>query len=223
VFHAFDESSYEYPWRGFETDLRESGRKTIRLFGYGSLLNLESALRTFPGTAERFTPALAFGIVRLFNFEMPEAVRRRYTLFKNPLERGLLNARVTGFMTDVANGVLVDVGIDEIQALRTREVGYDLRPLVCVPWERGSEAVPVLAYVLTCPDRLWEGRPLTNRELSPHRGYLRQCCEGAKSYSEGFGRFWQETTYLADGETRISTTSWMEGLDQPEILEAVPP
>jgi predicted ATPase len=222
VFRAFDESSYEYPWKELEEDLRRDGRKTIRLFGYGSLLNLESALRTFPGTAERFTPALAFGIVRLFNFEMPEAVRRRYTLFENPLERGLLNARVTGFMTDVANGILVEVGMDEIEALRAREVGYDLRPLACVPWERSSGAVPGLAYVLTCPDRLWEGRPLTNRELLPHRGYLRQCCEGAKSHSEGFQRFWQETTYLADGETCIATTTWMDGLDQPEILGAVP-
>jgi predicted ATPase len=210
VFHAFDEPSYEYPWKGLEADLRRDGRETIMLFGYGSLLNLESARRTFPGTVERFTPAIAFGVVRLFNFEMPEAVRLRYTLFKDPLERGLLNARVTGFMTDAANGVLVEVRIDEIEALRTREVGYDLRPLACIPWNRDSESAPVLAFVLSCPDRLWEGRPLTNRELSPHRGYLLQCDEGAKSYSEGFRRFWQETTFLADGETCISATPWGE-------------
>jgi predicted ATPase len=107
VASSFDRLSYEYPWTGLENDLRTQKRSTIRLFGYGSLVNQESALRTFAGAGERLTAAIAFGVIRLFNFEMPDVVRARYGgISDDDPYRGLLNAQVTGFMTDVANGVL---------------------------------------------------------------------------------------------------------------------
>jgi hypothetical protein len=200
---AFDESSYEYPWTGLEEELKAQGLSTIRLFGYGSLLNRESASRTFAGSVERFVPAIAFGVVRLFNFEMPDAVRVRYGALDDPLARGLLNAQVTGFMSDIANGVLIEVDVNEIEPLREREVGYDLRPVTCIEWERGAHGMPCLAYVLSCPDRLWKGRPLTNPELRPHRQYFQQCLDGAASIAQAFLNFWMDTTFLADGEKLV--------------------
>lgn len=203
---ASDETSYEYPWYQLEEELKAQGRSTIRLFGYGSLLNRESAARTFTGAADRFIPAIAFGTVRLFNFEMPDAVRVRYGAFEDPLARGLLNARVTGFMSDIANGVVTEVSIDEIEPLREREVGYDLRPVVCIDWERGTGSVPRLAYILSCPDRLWRGKSLTNSELKPHPQYFLQCLDGASSFSPAFSNFWMDTTFLAGGERPVERT-----------------
>jgi tetratricopeptide (TPR) repeat protein len=204
ILRVSDEYSYEYPWAGLEKELRGQQRTTIKLFGYGSLLNRESALRTFPGPNERFTPAIAFGVVRLFNFEMPDAVRARYKALENSLERGLLNAEVTSFMSDVANGALVDVELEEIESLRVREVGYDLRPVICVTWDQEISRTPFVAYILSCPNRLWKGRPLTNPDLRPHRGYFAQCCEGAASISKSFLDFWLYTTFMGDGETRVT-------------------
>jgi hypothetical protein len=146
---------------------------------------------------------VAFGVVRLFNFEMPDPVRARFRVLDDPFERGLLNVRVTGFMTDGANGVLIEVAPDEIEPLRQREVGYDLRPVVCIDWD-GLAITPRIAYVLSCPDRLWKGRSLTHPQLKPHRDYFQKCAGGAASISEPFLRFWRETTFLADGETRVS-------------------
>jgi predicted ATPase len=203
VLRVYDEFGYEYPWTDLEADLRSQGRCSIKLFGYGSLLNMESALRTLRGPEDRFDPAIAFGVVRLFNFEMPEAVLARYRSFDDPLERALLNAEVTGFMSDFANGVLVDVDLAEIERLRTREVGYDLQPVACIPWEKGESLTIIPAYILTCPKRHFNGRPLANPDLKPHRGYFSQCYEGAASFSASFANFWLDTTFLGDGETPV--------------------
>jgi hypothetical protein len=206
VASSFDRLSYEYPWTGLENDLRTQNRSTIRLFGYGSLVNQESALRTFAGGGERLTAAIAFGVIRLFNFEMPDVVRARYGgISDDDPYRGLLNAQVTGFMTDVANGVVIDMSIDEIQGLRDREVGYDLRPIVCVEWNAAGRREPQPAYILSCPNRLWKGRPLTNAGLSPYPRYLEQCVAGAASVSESFLGFWRDTTFAADGERLIAS------------------
>jgi predicted ATPase/tetratricopeptide (TPR) repeat protein len=202
---ALDEPSYDYPWQGFEENLRGLGQTKIKLFGYGSLVNRHSASRTLLGAVDRVIPVMAFGVLRLFNFEMPDAVKVRYLAPENPLERGLLNAQVTGFMSDVANGVLIEVGLDEIESLRSREVGYDLRMVACIEWDEKVGRNPTLAYILSCPDRLWKGKLLTNSELHPHRDYLEQCCEGAGAISGAFLQFWLNTTFLADGETCVRT------------------
>ena len=201
---SFRETSYEYPWNGLEDELQAQNASSLRLFGYGSLVNQESALRTFRGTTGRFVPAIVFGVIRLFNFEMPDVVRQRYQNVRaDDPQRGLLNVQVTGFLSDVANGVLIDVGLDEIQALRAREVGYDLRPVVCIDWNDETR-MPQPAFVLSSPNRLWKGRPLTDPSLRPYPPYLQQCRTGAESFSRAFLEFWHDTTFLADGETLVS-------------------
>jgi hypothetical protein len=196
---------YEFPWNGLEDMLADQGDSSIRLFGYGSLLNLKSAAQTLRAAAEGcFIPAIAFGVVRLFNFEMPESVRIRTKVLPDQPERALLNVLVTGFFSDGANGLLFDVAADEINHLRVREIGCDLRPVVCVDWRKvGNEIIN--AYILSGPpDRLWQGQKLTNSDLKPHSYYLSRCTEGAAAVSESFLQFWLDTTYLGDGETLLS-------------------
>jgi predicted ATPase/tetratricopeptide (TPR) repeat protein len=206
VADSFAETSYEYPWNGLEADLRTLGASSFRLFAYGSLVNRESASRDFPNAGERSVPALAFGVVRLFEYDMPDVVRARFypRLRADDPERASLNIHVTGFLTDVANGVVIDVAIDEVTALREREVGYDLRPIVCIDWSEETPAEPRIAFVLSAPNRLWKDRPLTNRSLQPLRPYLRMCLAGAETCSKAFAAFWRDTTFLGDGETTVS-------------------
>lgn len=111
--------------------------------------------------------------------------------------------QVTGSLSDVANGVVIEVGIDEIQALREREVGYDLKPIVCTDWDADGTRAPRPTFVLSAPNRLWKGRPHTNPYLRPYRPYVHQCRTGAESFSPSFLGFWRDTTFLADGETPI--------------------
>lgn len=201
---SFSETSYEYPWNGLADELQAQGAASFPLFGYGSLVNRESVRKTC--RAENFAPALAFGVVRHFDYDMPDALREHYypALRADDPDRAVLNVEVTGFLTDVANGVAFDVGLDEIDALRKREVGYDLKPIVIVDWDGDGVIVPRSAFVLTAPNRLWKGRPLTNASLNPYPPYLQRCAAGAESFSPSFLGFWRDTTFLADGETLIA-------------------
>ncbi|HEX7183086.1 MAG TPA: TIR domain-containing protein [Thermoanaerobaculia bacterium] len=205
IMSTFDECTYEYPWTGLEEELASRDQSSIRLLGYGSLLNQESAARTFLSTSpDRFLPAVAFGVVRLFNYEMPDELRTRYRPISDPLFRGLLNAYVTGSLTNAANGTLIEVDLNEIDPLRKREVGYDLKPIVCIEWNGREGARPILAYILSCPDRLWKGKRLIGYDLHPHPDYFELCYKGAACFSESFRQFWLETTFLADGETKVA-------------------
>ncbi|GEM_PF-2264304 len=200
-----DNVGFEYPWNGLEEYLQERGIKTIRLFGYGSLINKKSASRTLPNSAESsFVQAISFGIVRLLDYEMPDVVRARsmYSTTPGNLGRGLFNARFTGSLCDKANGIYFEIGLDEIQKLRKREIGYDLRSVVCLPWDDiEGEIFP--AFALGCSGRLWEGRMLSNRELLPHKDYYVLCKTGAKEVSQHFYECFLQTAFIADGYTRV--------------------
>ena len=75
VADSFAETSYEYPWNGLEDDLRALGVSSLRLFAFGSLINRESASRDFSDAGARSVPVLAFGVVRLFEYDMPDVLR----------------------------------------------------------------------------------------------------------------------------------------------------
>jgi hypothetical protein len=203
LVQAVAKPGYIYPWDGLEDDLVRYESTGISLVGYGSLINAASAAKTLTHTwSEGQQPAIAFGVRRLFHYEMPPAVQSRYDAPVNPLERGLLNAQQTGEIGDAINGIRFEVPIADIPALRAREVGYDLRPVISIPWERPYDEA-IISYVLCCPDRSVDGLLLVNPDLKPHHSYYLLCRVGAARVSEEFLRFWLTTSYLADGTTCV--------------------
>ena len=196
---------FEYPWRGLERYLEESGLRTISLFAYGSLLNKASALQTISQRlVDPHRKATAFGVVRLLDYHMPPEVARRsaYRRYEDDLDQGLFNLRFTGFVSDAANGILLEVPVEEIEPLRRREIGYDLRPVVCRPWGY-NEAEASLAYGLGCSGRWWQGHKLSRADLMPHPGYFEICRQGASALGVDFLEYFLDSSFLADGETTV--------------------
>lgn len=109
----------------------------LHLIGYGSLLNPESARVTIPGTPPGgHPPVLAFGARRIFNYVISnEAALRRYGALPVGRERAALNAERTGQVEDIINGRLLDVPLADLDALRQREFGYDLEPVIWRGWD----------------------------------------------------------------------------------------
>jgi len=199
--------SFPYPWRDLEAWVEHQDSGAVPVLGYGSLVNAESAQRTItrdlPGNR---VPVVAFGARREFTYRIPEGHARYADLDERA--RAALNTRVTYLAEDVLNGVVVMVGRDEIEAFREREIAYDLRPLVVMDWH-GADADLATTYVLECPDAARDGYHRYNAEILPHAGYYELCREGARSFGDGFLRFWTETTFLGDG---TSIADW----DRPD-------
>lgn len=200
---AAKETKYRYPWDGLEEEMEANCLTEMTMVGYGSLANSESARRTLSeGVLGTFQPAIAFGVRRLFNYEMPADVDR-YAPAIHPLARAALNASPTGKIDDIVNGIVMKLSVTEIPAMREREVGYDLVPVACLEWN-DLERPPFLAYILCCFDEPREGKCHTNDKIEPHRGYYSVCRKGASEFGEEFLRLWLTTTYLADGVTPVA-------------------
>jgi hypothetical protein len=213
INEARRQPTYPYPWEGLEERLRRAGSSKILFVGYGSMLNSGSAARTISSESLRFRqPVIALGGRRLFNYEM-RSDGGRYGPPTGHLDLAALNVRLTGLIEDAINGVLVEIPLSDIPALRAREVGYDLEPVACLGWEE-LEKPPFLAYILQAPDEPRAGKRRTNNSLEPHREYYRVCRNGAREFGELFLQFWLSTTYLADGITPVG--DW-EAKEFPDV------
>lgn len=200
---AAKEPNYQYPWDSLEEELEVRSVSEIAVVGYGSLVNSASAGQTLSEESlSTSRPVIAFGARRLFNYEIPSDVDR-YAPAIHPLARAALNALPTGRMEDIVNGIVMKLSLTDIPAIRRREIGYDLIPIVCLEWN-DLEKPPFLAYILCCFDDEYEGIRNTNDKLEPHRGYYSVCRKGASEFGEEFLRLWLSTTYLADGVTPVA-------------------
>lgn len=195
-----------FPWDGLKDQLQIASQTHLPLVGYGSLLSSASAARTISGAApaDARPCVLGFGVRRLFNYEMPASLLTRYGTALDSPARAALNVQVTHDIHDAVNGVLVQVSASDLPALRERERGYDLVPIVCVPWESAVAAEPFVAYVLATPDEQLLNRRWTRTDIEPHAAYLRLCCDAARAVSDEFLNFFFATTFLADGRTAVS-------------------
>lgn len=201
-FHRHSERrSFRYPWSELEDHLAAKGAGQVFLVGYGSLLNPSSAARTFPGTpASGHPPVVALGARRVFNYRIPDAVIQRYGQLPSGYDQAALNAEP---MADgVFNGRLIELKIEDLAALRTRETGYDLSPMGCLDWT--DPARPrIQAYALCCTHEYWEGQRYVDNALLPYGPYCAVCRAGAALVSEAFLRLFERTCYLADRKTTL--------------------
>lgn len=209
---ALEEPIYLYPWESLENDLERRDLSRFPFLAYGSLINIESAAVTLQDQSlSKYRPAIAFGARRLFNYKMPKNTRRYGPA--SGRTRAALNVQTTDNIDDVINGILFEITLEEIPAMRAREIGYDLVPVATIGWNRTNDP-PFLAYILRCPDRPLKGERLTSNGILPHKRYYLVCRGGAREVSEDFLHFWLATTYLADGVTPVS--QW-EITELPEV------
>lgn len=177
-------------------------KDSVLLFAYGSLLNINSASRTISDKSiSTYTPAVAFGLQRLFDRDVPESENNWGTI-NSPLERGMLNVRYDGDPSHVVNGVLMVVNDHDLEKLIERETGYELIPIPVMLWDQAinkSNAKPTIVIAYTFSAK--ENSPYVDHQVIPVTNYAIASEMGAAQYGDEFLRFWQQTTYLADGKT----------------------
>jgi len=200
---ASGQFSFRYPWKGLERSLARRGPGSLPMIGYGSLVNLESAARTLgEASLASARPVVCFGVRRVFDYEM-SADASNYGKAATPDARAALNVHPTGSSRDALNGLLFDMIPEDVQAMREREVGYDLLPVACLPWD-ALDAPASKAWLLSAPAEPRDGTIRVNAELTPHEAYFDLCRLGAEALGEPFLRLWTETTYLGDRVTPIA-------------------
>jgi len=186
-----------YPWAGLEAAIRQAPSQKLLLVGYGSLINQASAARTLRTRPDERFPCLAFGCRRVFNYQMPAAVLKRYGEPEGSARCAALNVEVTGDLADAINGVIVSVDEQDVPALRDREFGYDLKPVACLRWDVQEGGAPFVAYVLSAPEKAarsdWQ---VVNTKILPQPQYAKLCQDGADSISPEFGECYLKSTFF---------------------------
>lgn len=187
----------------------EAQKSTIPLFAYSSMIDKKAgAVKAIsPEAAKTQTFAVAFGIQRTFNREMPsETVAGGWGPLKRPNDLAILN--IFEKKDAVLNGVLFELPLSDLLILTKREVGYDLIPVLVMKWEDAidSQKEPelLLAYTFKAPDFTGEGTRYTNDKSNPVPGYFDTLQKGLDKVGADFKAMWWDTTFLADKKTPVS-------------------
>lgn len=201
-------------WSSLEQTLLSRGQKSFYLLGFGSLLD--------PAFSQEFASreglAVAFGVKRFFGFnpQRPETSPLGLPEAPNHHEVLRLTTRLTQNPQDMTNGVLLKINLGkEMEALRTREAGYDLVKVPILKLSQNlSQNHPIEAldeaYILVEPPHPHKQERDLLPLLAPHIAYLYICLRGAKTPLENtsedlsFLKLFIETTYLSDAKTPIS-------------------
>lgn len=189
---------WKYPYESLIKQLKEDHKKTLLIFTYGSLMNIDSARQTLSiQSVDSHRPAIAYGIIRLFDRDVPIKEGSKWPTPENPLARGMLNVFRTGSLLDFVNGVLLEVTIDDLEPMMEREVGYDLIPVVVEDWDKAFKADDSsfqIAYTFCAP----QNSEYTSPHILPRPGYYELTRDAAKQYGTLFYLLWFKTTFFAD-------------------------
>lgn len=189
--HAIE---YHYPWS--IDDLFDSPGKRLPLIGYGSLMNLASARRSLNAQClASAKPVIVLGARRVYEYVMSPKGRGVYGDSVAHDQFGVLNAQSTGDRSDWFNGVMFQVGADDIPALLSRESAYDLMPAWTLSWNEASPQ-PYIAYFLSCRRTSYAGRQLIDSQILPHPHYHAICEEGCQAISKDFLHAFRTTTWV---------------------------
>ena len=202
--------SYAYPYGQLADHLAQEGKASLLLFSYGSLIDEGSASRTLSAKAlASRRPAVAFGVKRTFDRDVPIVATSRWGVPCHPDARGMLNVQKTERPEDFINGVLVDLPLGDIGALLDREKGYDLVPVIVTQWETflvGDNHYQI-AYILQAHP---EGH-YVNAHILPRPGYYELTRDATKQFGPLFEFMWHQSTFMSDGVTPISVWEmWLQ-------------
>lgn len=197
---------HHYPNKGFETipDLFPNGK--VLVFGYGSLMNKQSASHSMkPEAIESMQPAIAFGVKRIFNYKATKT--DHWGLDQDHKEKAMLNLVQTLNIASIANGVTLEVDLEDFKRLVEREIGYDLVPILVTSWDDAMNHNPHLeiriAYTFVANHELRNHIDYTSTKYYPVRGYLNAIQNTTQGYGQDFSKMWDVTTFLADGTTCV--------------------
>ena len=159
-------------------------QKTIRIFGYGSLINEESLRRTVPNAFNLF-PAKVKGFVRVFNLPTQ---RKRCSEKGCPI--AVLNIEKSEWNQEI-NGLCFEMNVEEFDALQERERSYELIEIEIEDYEGNLHkgfTFRVLHY---------DAYPYIFGS-STQDEYMQICIEGCKTFGDEFLEDFMKTTYIGN-------------------------
>lgn len=156
---------------------------TIKIFGYGSLIN-ENSLKKTCSNAKILYPAKLYGFVRVFN--IPSAIRF-CSLANKPC--AALNAEKSEW-NEYINGVCIEIPKTDFQKLLEREKGYELVQVDIEHFveEKTQRVFMFRSLHFESYDYIWNS--IEQKE------YLQICEEGCKKFGEEFLREFRKTTFI---------------------------
>jgi len=188
------EQEHVYPWRLESLFPRPDSR--ISLVGYGSLINLKSAGRTFSWeTVRQARPVIVLKARRIYEYVMSPRGREVYGDAVCESRCGVLNARPSDTVKDWFNGLEFSLGLSDMQALVGRESSYDLIPTWTIPWMDDNHS-PKVSYFLSCRRSSYLGRRTLDPQLFPHPKYHAVCEEGCRDVSPSFLNAFYTSTWV---------------------------
>ncbi|CCB85737.1 putative uncharacterized protein [Parachlamydia acanthamoebae UV-7] len=196
--------SLESPINDLEVILKKFPDEKILLFDYGDLMNIEIASSSLSEkTIQSMKPAIAFGFKRLFNYKSKDPSVWGKGVQDN--EKALLNLEPMTTYKSIVNGVVLEIGEEDLSQLVTEKAGYDLVPLLIADWNEALSQNPEvkiqIAYTFIAPSELRDNIAYTQTHYYPIRGNLFAVQQGAVIYGERFLDFLNATTYMANGTT----------------------
>ncbi|MGB0360460.1 MAG: hypothetical protein ACPGEF_03510 [Endozoicomonas sp.] len=202
-----DYPEHLYPYDYLPSLMEAQGQESIKLFVYGSLMDYRSASQTLcSSTLKTRELARAYRVKAIYNRSMPYVSTPHWGVPENPYAIAMLNTVVSEKFQDIALGVLFNIPVSSIASLLSREVGYDLKPVIVQPWTKKESALVKnqsrgfkVAYVLSSPTP----SQYTGTRLFPREGYYQRIIEAVRANGEAFYQEWLENTYLADGMTSV--------------------
>ena len=191
---------FQYPWTNPPLDqvIVKLPNQVLPLIGYGSLLNVKYVTNTVKYVLDQgYQPVICVGAKRVFNYKVDQKrLNAKYPGPRLSNEIAALNLIYTKDASNLFNGRKVLVTTNDVQALREREVGYDLRPVACLDWLNWDAPI-FLGYALVAKaDRTDDG-------TLPNPWYTQVCEDGAQSVSHDFLELFLDTTYLANQKTTL--------------------
>ncbi len=170
------------------------------IVGYGTLLLRESMGRTLGEEASRdrpLVPVIVEGYKRLYNLA-PAHYQPAFRLRDDPVERAAANVERNGACR--FNGLAFEASAEEVEGLDRREKDYERVRVPLLHFEGGERMGEGEMYVFPADADRIERDPAN---LLPHWRDILYARAGAWRVSDRFGAMFDETTYLADGDTLV--------------------
>lgn len=153
--------------------------KKLYFFGYGSLLSHKSLEDTIKN--KKFKQVIVKGYKRVFNLSLS----KRYN------EDALNLVKSKG---SKCNGVIFKISEDELIRLNSRELEYNIESVTVYDAKTGKK----IGTALTSIDFLIK---IDKKKKFPGKGYFNMCRNAAYKIGKSFGRIWDETTFMSNGES----------------------
>lgn len=165
--------------------------KKIKIFGYGSLINKESLLKTAPSATD-IIPCKLFGFIRIFNAKNINICE------KNKKCSAALNIEKSEY-NQYINGVVFEIDDEDFPNLKKRERNYELIKINLIDYNGKSFS----AYTFRYPHFEVECEFLFDSEVQ--KQYLKLCIQGAKTFGEDFYEEFLKTTQLKENLSLIES------------------